>query len=111
MLINLIIKLGGHQSIIEFGNYFVVPKISVEQDKCILLKKILLVTLNNKIWRLGKPYLPNIVASAKILKQNVKKSKLMIFKMKSKKGYRRKKGYKNVYTQLFFTGIKEFYGS
>jgi large subunit ribosomal protein L21 len=105
MLINVIVKLSGHQSFIEFGNSFDVPKINIITDKYILLKKILLISLNNKIFNIGKPYLTNILAYAKILKQNITKSKLIIFKMKSKKGYRRKKGYKSLYTKLFFVGL------
>ncbi len=111
MLNNIVIKLAGHQSIIEFGNFFIVPKINANENKYIILKKILLAILENKKFLVGKPYLNNILASAKIVKQNVKKSKILIFKMKSKKGYRRKKGYKVLYTKLFFAGLKINYGS
>lgn len=111
MLKNLVIKLAGHQCIIEFGNFFVVPKIAATQNKHIIFKKILLGIFENNNLLIGKPYLKNIVASAQIIKQNVTKSKILIFKMKSKKGYRRKKGYKVLYTKLFFAGLKENYGS
>lgn len=52
----------------------------------------------------GKPLVPGAKVNAKVLGQ-VKGEKIIVFKYKSKKNYRRKQGHRQPYTKLEITGI------
>ena len=64
---------------------------------------VLLIGSDNGI-TVGKPLVEGAKVSAKVLGQ-VKGEKIIVYKYKSKKNYRRKQGHRQPYTKLEITGI------
>lgn len=105
-----IIEIGGHQFWIEKGQYLIINKISINQKTKITcgsninINRILLLNKNNNIY-FGFPYLQKSLIQGQIL-EYLKGSKITIYKMKSKKKYRRKKGYRQELTKLIINKIE-----
>jgi large subunit ribosomal protein L21 len=99
-----IVEIGGHQAWVEEGKYFLSNKISKDQGTNLLFNRILLIK-NNEDSFFGDPHLNNSYIYAKIL-QHLSGSKINVFKMRSKKKYRRKKGHRQQLTKLLITYIK-----
>ena len=105
-----IIEIGGHQIWIEKGQHFITNKILTDKGSelnpgsKINIKRILLVKKKNDI-QFGHPYLINSIVQAQIL-EHLRGSKLTVYKMKSKKKYRRKKGHRQEMTKLIINQIK-----
>nr|BCQ06586.1 ribosomal protein L21 [Nitzschia putrida] len=100
-----IIEVNGRQFWIEEKHFYDFNKINININKTIYFKKILLYR-DTKTILLGQPYLSNvdIIIKGKILKHLLKK-KILIYKFKSKKNYRRKKGYRHKITRIFIESI------
>nr|QES95312.1 ribosomal protein L21 [Nitzschia sp. (in: diatoms)] len=100
-----IIEVNGKQFWIEENNFYDFTKINININQQIFFKKILLYR-DNKTILLGQPYLSNtnIIIKGKVLKHLVKK-KIIIYKFKSKKNYRRKKGYRHKITRILIENI------
>jgi large subunit ribosomal protein L21 len=105
-----IIEIGGHQFWIEKGQYLIINKVSISkkaQITCgsnININRILLINKNNNIY-FGYPYLLDSLVQGQIL-EYLQGSKITIYKMKSKKKYRRKKGHRQELTKLIITKIE-----
>lgn len=55
--------------------------------------------------KVGTPFVEGAMVKARILK-HFKGPKIIVFKMKRRKGYRRKRGHRQLYTLLEITDIK-----
>ncbi len=58
------------------------------------------------VFHVGQPYLESVVVEAEVLDE-VKGPKLTIFKMNSKKHYRRKTGHRQLLTKFLITKIEK----
>lgn len=102
-----IIQLGGHQIWVETDQYFIVTKISSIPGTIISINKILLISRYNT-FIIGKPFLPiqyNHKLKATII-EHLRGVKITVYKMKSKKKYRRKKGHRQEMTKLIINNIE-----
>lgn len=99
-----IVEIGGHQVWVEEGQYFITNKILTAQGSILLLKRILLTREEGQLF-FGYPYLQNVTISCQVI-EHLRGSKISVFKMKAKKGYRRKKGHRQEMTKLLVTHIK-----
>lgn len=90
-----------YYDISQFTNRFL-PSIS----KTILFNKVLLLNENKKGFdiKIGHPFLEDTVFRAKLVDQGLG-SKVQIFKMKSKKKFRKRFGYRTKYVRLHFDSI------
>lgn len=93
-----VIKTGGKQYIIKPGDKIKVERISGEVGDIIELSQVLLIKDGEEI-KIGKPYVEGAKVRASIIEQG-KASKVIVFKKKPKKGYKRKKGHRQYYTML-----------
>ena len=100
-----IIEIGGHQVWVEEGKYFLTNRVLNPIGSNLLLNKILLIKKNEKA-DFGYPYLENSIVKAQIL-EHLRGPKLNVYKMKSKKKYRRKIGHRQEITKLLITEIKK----
>jgi len=97
-----IIETGGKQYRVQQGDIVYVEKLTLDQDATIDFD-VLLLSGEDGI-KVGKP----LVEGAKVhatAKAQVKGEKIVIFKYKAKKNYRRKQGHRQPYTKLEITGI------
>jgi len=79
-------------------------KLDVEEGKKITFDKVILVSDNDKI-QVGNPYVKGVEVSGTVLAHG-KGKKIIVFKMKAKKNYRRKQGHRQPYTKVEIQSIK-----
>lgn len=99
-----IIEAGGQQFKVEKGTVLEIGRIQEKDGGTIELGKVLLLNDNGKI-TIGTPIIHGAYATAKIL-EHKRGDKIIIFKMKAKKRYRRTKGHRQLLTKLEITDIK-----
>ena len=97
-----IIQTGGKQYRVQQGDVIFVEKLDLAQDATVDFDVLLLGREDGVT--VGKPLVPGAKVNAKVLGQ-VKGEKIIVFKYKSKKNYRRKQGHRQPYTKLEITGI------
>ena len=99
-----VIKTGGKQYLVQPGDKIEVEKLDAEDGKEITFPEVLL-TGDEKKSDIGAPMLKGAKVTAKVLGQT-KGDKLIIFKYKSKKRYKRKIGHRQQFTQVEILEIK-----
>ena len=99
-----IIEIGGHQVWVEEGQHFITNKILTTPGTNILINRVLLINKGGSL-HFGQPYLENSKIKGEIL-EHVNGSKITVYKMKSKKKYRRKKGHRQEMTKLLINTIE-----
>jgi len=97
-----IIETGGKQYRVQQGDVIYVEKLDLQPDADISFD-VLLLGGEDSI-TVGKPLVSGAKVTAKVVSQ-VKGEKIIVFKYKSKKNYRRKQGHRQPYTKLEITGI------
>lgn len=98
-----VIKIGGKQYLVSEGETIKIESLKEEEGKEIVIKDVLLVT-NGEDAEIGEPNLSKAKVSAKIIKHG-KAKKVVIFKYKKRKGYRKKQGHRQQYTEIKIRGI------
>lgn len=99
-----VIKTGGKQYVVKPGDRIKVEKIEGNVGDTIELKEVLLVKTEEDL-KIGNPLLETAKVTAEILEQ-ARGPKIIVFKKKPKKGYKRKKGHRQYYTMLEIKEIK-----
>lgn len=93
-----VVATGGKQYKVSEGDVIYVEKLEAEVDSTIELDKVLMVNKDEGLV-VGKPVVEGAKVKAKVLKQG-KAKKIIVFKYKPKKDYRRKQGHRQPYTKL-----------
>ncbi len=93
-----IIKTGGKQYRVQKGDILFIEKLEVEAEQMIDFTEVLAVS-NEEGLKVGTPYVAGAKVSAKVLK-NGKSKKVIIYKYKAKKDYRKKQGHRQPYTKV-----------
>jgi len=93
-----IIETGGKQYRVAEGDIIYVEKLDIEEGADIKFDKVLAVFEDEKV-KLGTPTVKGVEVSGKVLK-NGKNKKIVVFKFKAKKNYRRKMGHRQPYTKV-----------
>lgn len=99
-----IIKTGGKEYNVEEGSRIEVEKLPGNAGDDITLDKVILVADKDDI-KIGKPFISGASVVAEIMSQK-KGRKIIVFKRKPKKGYKRKLGHRQELTELKIKGIK-----
>ena len=100
-----IVEIAGQQFKVEEGKKIFVHRLEAEEGKNLQFEKVLLVEDNDKVL-VGEPTIKDLVVEAKVL-ANVRGDKVIVFKMKRKKGYRVKNGHRQNFTQIEIVRIGE----
>uniref|UniRef100_A0A7V4JPT7 Large ribosomal subunit protein bL21 n=2 Tax=Thermodesulfobacterium geofontis TaxID=1295609 RepID=A0A7V4JPT7_9BACT len=93
-----VIKTGGKQYIIKPGDRLKVEKIEGKVGDIVEINEVLLVKTDKEI-KIGTPLVESAKVKASIVEQG-KAPKVIVFKKKPKKGYKRKKGHRQLYTTI-----------
>jgi len=99
-----VIKTGGKQYLVEPGDKLKIEKIDKEPGKDMTFDEVLLFEKNKKL-EIGTPFLKGIKVKAKVLEQD-KYKKVIIFKYKPKKRYKKKTGHRQPYTLVEIESIE-----
>ena len=93
-----IIETGGKQYRVSGGDTLYIEKLDAEAGAKITFDRVLAV-INGEATQFGAPTVAGASVSAQVVK-NGKTKKVIVYKMKPKKNYRRKQGHRQPYTQV-----------
>jgi large subunit ribosomal protein L21 len=99
-----VIRTGGKQYRVAEGQMLQVEKLPGEPGQAITFDEVLLVGGGDKP-KVGRPLVKGASVKAEIVDQGRDK-KIIVFKLRRRKNYRRKAGHRQPYTQVKITGIK-----
>ena len=97
-----IIATGGKQNRVSEGDVIYIEKIDAEVDSTVSFDVLLLG--NEGDVKVGTPVVEGVKVEGKVVGQ-VRGDKIIVFKYKSKKNYRRKQGHRQPYTKVEITKI------
>jgi len=99
-----VVSTGGKQYKVQKGETLRIEKIPGEVGSKVTFDKVLMVADGENI-RLGQPVIEKAAVQASIVEQD-KAKKVLIFKYKRRKRYRRKQGHRQPYTAIRIDGIE-----
>jgi large subunit ribosomal protein L21 len=98
-----IVQSGGRQYQVQPGSIVRLEKLPGEVGQTVTLDQVLLVADGDQV-QVGQPILQNMAIQARIVEQ-ARHSKVVIFKHKRRKDYRKKQGHRQFYTAVLVEGI------
>jgi len=98
-----IVNTGGKQYKVRQGDILRVEKISGELGSPVSLDRVLMFSDGENV-RIGQPILDDIAVKGHIVEQG-KSKKIIVFKYKRRKRYRRKQGHRQQYTAIKIDSI------
>ena len=99
-----IIETCGKQYKVTEGDVVFFEKLEAEEGKKVKFDKVILVSDEGKV-EVGTPYVKGAKVEGKVIAHG-KAKKIIVFKYKAKKNYRRKQGHRQPYTKVEITSIK-----
>ena len=99
-----VIEACGKQYKVTKGDVVFFEKLEVEEGKKVTFDKVVLLSDDGKV-EVGTPYVKGIKVEGKVVAHG-KGKKIIVFKYKAKKNYRRKQGHRQPYTKVEITAIK-----
>lgn len=99
-----VIESCGKQYKVTEGDVVFFEKLDTEEGKKVSFDKVVLVSEEGKV-QIGNPYVKGVKVEGKVVAHG-KGKKIIVFKMKAKKNYRRKQGHRQPYTKVEITAIK-----
>ena len=97
-----VIETGGKQYRVQEGDVITVEKLNLEAGQAVTFDKVLVLGEGKDV-KVGTPYLDAAVTGTVV--ENGKGQKVIIFKYKAKKDYRKKQGHRQPYTLVEITSI------
>ena len=99
-----VIESCGKQYKVAEGDVVFFEKLATEEGKKVTFDKVILVSNEGKV-QVGNPYVKGVKVEGKVVAHG-KAKKILVFKMKAKKNYRRTQGHRQPYTKVEITSIK-----
>jgi len=97
-----VIQTGGKQYTVTEGDSIRVEKLDAEPGAVVDLDQVLLIGGDET--KVGTPLVEGAKVTAEVVKTG-KGKKIIVFKYKAKKNYRKKQGHRQPYTELKITSI------
>ena len=98
-----IFETGGKQYRVKEGDEIFIEKLDAEENAKVKFDKVLAI-LSESDPKIGSPYIKGATVTAKVLKSG-KTKKIIVYKMKRRKGYHRKQGHRQPYTKVVIEKI------
>ncbi|HJJ04731.1 MAG TPA: 50S ribosomal protein L21 [Clostridiaceae bacterium] len=99
-----IIESCGKQYKVTEGDVVFFEKLDAEEGKKVTFDKVILVSNEGKV-EVGTPYVKGVKVEGKVVAHG-KGKKIIVYKYKAKKNYRRTQGHRQPYTKVEITTIK-----
>ncbi len=93
-----VVASGGKQYRVQEGDTLRIEKIPGEVGAEVALDQVLMVSNDDEV-KVGQPVLENVVVHGTIVEQG-KGRKIIVFKYKRRKRYRRKQGHRQLFTAI-----------
>ena len=98
-----VIETGGKQYTVHPGDTIKVERLGVHEEGLVELDRVLMVARDGA-YSIGKPVVEGAKVKAEIIAEG-KAPKIIVFKFKNKTRYRRKRGHRQLFTELRITEI------
>lgn len=99
-----IIETGGKQLNVEVGKSYKVEKLNVSEGDTVEFDKVLMISDGEEL-KVGKPIVEGAKVKATVEAQGRGK-KVIVYKFKAKKNFRKKKGHRQPFTQVKIEAIE-----
>ena len=99
-----IVEIAGQQFKVQKDQKVYVHRLDAEAGSKIDFEKVLLIEDKGKV-NVGAPAVAGAKVTAEVL-NHVKGDKVIVFKKKRRKGYKKKNGHRQAFTELSIKGIK-----
>ncbi len=99
-----IIESCGKQYKVAEGDVIFFEKLDTEEGKKVTFDNVILVSDDKKV-EVGAPYVKGVKVEGKVVSHG-KGKKILVYKYKAKKNYRRTQGHRQPYTKVEITKIK-----
>lgn len=99
-----VVETGGKQYKVQPGDVIYVEKLEANEGDTVTLDRVLMIN-GDKGLVTGSPMVDGASVSAKVIK-NGKSPKIIVFKFKAKKNYKRRQGHRQPYTKLQIEAIE-----
>jgi len=93
-----IIETGGKQYRVQEGDTVFVEKLNVQEGESVNFEKVLAVSAEDGL-KVGAPVVEGANVSGTVV-ENGKSKKVIVFKYKAKKDYRKKQGHRQPFTKV-----------
>lgn len=97
-----VIQTGGKQYRVAPGDVIYIEKINAQEEDKVSFEALLLS--NDEGVKIGTPTVPGVSVEG-LVKKHGKGQKVLVYKYKSKKNYRRKRGHRQPFTRVEITAI------
>ena len=99
-----IVETGGKQYQVEEGRYVDIELIGEEADAKVVFDKVVMI-VNGKKSKVGQPYVEKATVEGTVIKTDRAK-KIIVYKQRPKKGYRRKYGHRQGFARVMINRIR-----
>ena len=99
-----IIESCGKQYKVAEGDVVFFEKLDAKEGEKVTFDKVILVSNEGNV-EIGNPYVKGVKVEGKVVSHG-KGKKIIVFKYKAKKNYRRKQGHRQPYTKIEITSVK-----
>ena len=99
-----IVETGGKQYQVEEGRYVDIELIGEEADAKVVFDKVVMI-VNGKKSKVGQPYVEKATVEGTVIKTDRAK-KIIVYKQRPKKGYRRKYGHRQSFARVMINKIR-----
>ncbi|MBZ4642884.1 MAG: large subunit ribosomal protein [Deferribacteres bacterium] len=99
-----IVKTGGKQFTVKPGDIITVEKIDAEKGAAVKFENILAVSKDGEL-TVGSPVVQGALVEAEVLEQT-RGEKIIVFKRKRRKDYKKKQGHRQYLTKVRIKDIK-----
>ena len=99
-----VIATGGKQYKVSEGDVIRVEKLPVEKGDSITFDQVLMI--GGEDFKAGNPLVEGASVEAEVM-ENGRAKKVIVYRFKPKKGYHKKNGHRQSYTQVRITKINE----
>ena len=100
-----VVDIAGQQFKLEKGQHLIVNRLDVEEGENVTFNKVLLLQDGSSI-KIGNPVLEGISVNAKVI-EHLKEDKVLVFKKKRRKGYRKLNGHRQRLTRIEIESIEQ----
>lgn len=99
-----IVQTGGKQYTVKKDDVIQIEKLDAEVGETVTFDKVLMTSQEGEV-SVGRPFVEGASVKAVVVEQG-KGDKIVVFKFKRKKDYRRKTGHRQLYTKVRIESIE-----